>query len=69
MGHDPTDRQAAMAKGFEWGETIPIGLFYKNDDLPALDELEPVLSEGGALAGQPLEVSEENARALVEELM
>ena len=69
MGHDPTDRLAAIAKGGEWGETIPIGLFYKNDDVPALDELEPVLSEGGALAGQPLAVSKENARALVEELM
>src|SRR5881398_856 len=69
MGHDPTDRNAAIARGGEWGETIPIGLFYKNDDVPALDELEPVLSEGGALARQPLEISAENARALVEELL
>ncbi len=69
MGHDPADRQAAIARGGEWGDTIPIGLFYKNTDVPALDEMEPVLSEGGALAGQPLEVSKENARALVEELM
>ena len=69
MGHDPADRQAAIAKGGEWGDTIPIGLFYKNADVPALDELEPVLSEGGALAGQPLEVSKESARVLVEELM
>ena len=69
MGHDPTDLQAAIARGGEWGETIPIGLFYEKTDVPALDELEPVLSEGGALAGQPLEVSTEKARALVEELL
>src|SRR5229473_6981538 len=69
MGHDPKDRLAAIAKGGEWGETIPIGLFYKNDDLPALDELEPVLAEGGPLARRPLDVSAENARALVEELL
>jgi 2-oxoglutarate ferredoxin oxidoreductase subunit beta len=69
MGHDPGDRQAAIARGSEWGETIPIGLFYKNGDVPALDELEPALTEGGALARRPLEVSKENARALVEELL
>jgi hypothetical protein len=69
MGHDPADRRAALERGAEWGETIPIGLFYRNDEAAALDELEPVLAEGGALAGRPLEVSSENARALVEELL
>jgi 2-oxoglutarate ferredoxin oxidoreductase subunit beta len=69
MGHDPADRRAAIERGYEWGETIPIGLFYKNDGVPALDELEPILSDGVALAQRDLEVSPENARALVEELM
>jgi 2-oxoglutarate ferredoxin oxidoreductase subunit beta len=69
MGHDPGDRHAAIDRGYEWGETIPIGLFYRNDDVPALDELEPVLAEGGDLAHRPLEVSAENARALIEELL
>ena len=68
MGHDPADRRAAIEKGGEWGETIPIGLFYKNDEVPSLDELEPVLAEG-ALAHRPLDVSGENAHALVEELL
>src|SRR5260370_521784 len=45
MGHDPKDRQAAIEKGGLWGETIPIGLFYKNEEMPALDELEPALAE------------------------
>src|SRR6266850_7072734 len=69
MGHDPGDLHAAIEKGSLWGDTIPIGLFYKKDGVPALDELEPVLGEGEALARRPLEVSPENARALVEELL
>jgi 2-oxoglutarate ferredoxin oxidoreductase subunit beta len=27
--HDPTDRMKAMSKAFEWGDKIPIGVFYK----------------------------------------
>jgi 2-oxoglutarate ferredoxin oxidoreductase subunit beta len=69
MGHDPTDYHQAIEKGTLWGEVIPIGLFYKNDDAPSLDELEPVLADGAPLAHRPLEVSAENARALVAELM
>ncbi len=69
MGHDPTDLHAAIEKGSLWGDVIPIGLFYRNDDVPSLDELEPVLAESGPMAHRPLEVSAENARALVAELM
>ncbi|MFX0096617.1 MAG: thiamine pyrophosphate-dependent enzyme [Candidatus Hodarchaeota archaeon] len=28
-GHDYTDRQKALERSFEWGERIPIGIFYK----------------------------------------
>lgn len=28
-GYDRTDRQAAWARSFEWGERIPIGIFYQ----------------------------------------
>jgi 2-oxoglutarate ferredoxin oxidoreductase subunit beta len=68
-GHDPTDFHAAMERGYEWGEAIPIGLFWKREDLPSLDQLEPVLADGGALARRPLGVSPELARKLVRELM
>lgn len=30
-GHDPSDRQKALEKSFEWGDRIPIGVFYKDD--------------------------------------
>ncbi len=68
-GHDPTNFQAAMEKACMWGEVIPIGLFWKRDDLPSLDQLEPVLAEGGPIARRPLGVSPETARALIQVLM
>ncbi|MFH1364298.1 MAG: 2-oxoacid:ferredoxin oxidoreductase subunit beta [Candidatus Aenigmatarchaeota archaeon] len=36
-GHDPTDRTQALAKAQEWGDQIPIGLFYKADK-PTYDQ-------------------------------
>src|SRR5437870_8415675 len=54
QGHDPTDFSAAMKQGYLWGEVIPIGLFWKREDLPSLDQLELVLAEGGPLAHRPL---------------
>ena len=69
MGHDPTNFNAAMEKAYTWGEVIPIGLFWKRDDLPSLDQLEPILEEGGPLARRPLGISPETAKALIKELM
>jgi 2-oxoglutarate ferredoxin oxidoreductase subunit beta len=69
QGHDPTDFMTAMQKGYEWGDEIPIGLFWKRDDLPSLDQLEPVLEEGGPIARRPLGIDSDMARALVNELM
>src|SRR3972149_4633912 len=65
MGHDPTNFNAAMEKAYMWGGVIPIGLFWKRDDLPSLDQLEPVLAEGGPLARRPLGVSPALAPARV----
>ena len=69
MGHDPTNFHAAMEKAYMWGDVIPIGLFWKRTDMPSLDELEPVLAEGGPLAHRPLGISPEAAKALISELM
>lgn len=69
MGHDPSNFSAAMEKAYMWGEVIPIGLFWKREDLPSLDQLEPVLAEGGPLAHRPLGVSPEIAQSLIRELM
>jgi 2-oxoglutarate ferredoxin oxidoreductase subunit beta len=69
MGHDPTDFRAAMKQGYMWGEVIPIGLFWKRDDLPSLDQLEPVLANAIPLAHRPLGVAPETAQALIKEVM
>ena len=69
MGHDPTDLHAAIDLGNRWDDEIPIGVFYRNDDVPSLDELEPVLAEGGPIAHRALAVPADQARALIAELM
>ena len=69
QAHDPTDFLHAMERGYEWGEEIPIGLFWKRDDLPSLDQLEPVLEDDTPLARRPLGIDKETAGALIRELM
>jgi 2-oxoglutarate ferredoxin oxidoreductase subunit beta len=68
-GHDATDFKKAMELGYQWGEEIPIGLFWKRTDLPSLEECEPVLDEGGPLAFRQLGISDEQAKALIQELL
>ncbi len=50
-GHDPTDPVAAWQRALEWGDKIPIGLFYRTEK-PTYEELEEVLA-AGPLALQP----------------
>ena len=69
MGHDPTNFNSAMERAYMWGDVIPIGLFWRRDDLPSLDQLEPVLAEGGPLARRPLGISPETAKSLIQDLM
>lgn len=38
-GYDYTDRQKALEKSFEWGDRIPIGIFYKEDQPTYRDNL------------------------------
>ncbi len=44
-GHDPNDLVAAWTRALEWGDKIPIGLFYKTDK-PTYEDLEEVLRPG-----------------------
>jgi 2-oxoglutarate ferredoxin oxidoreductase subunit beta len=69
QGHDTTNFAKAMEKGYQWGEEIPIGLFWKRDDLPALEDLDPVLAEGGPLAFRELGISDAQSKALIAELL
>lgn len=69
VGHNTSDKYAAMEKGYEWGETIYCGLFWKDDSMQSLNQQEPVLSEGGPLAFRKLGLSKEVGQALIKELM
>jgi 2-oxoglutarate/2-oxoacid ferredoxin oxidoreductase subunit beta len=71
QGHDPTDFHKAIDRGYQWGEEIPIGLFWRRTDLPTLEDLEPVLHTGeGPLAfRKDLAVSPEQAKSLIQELL
>ena len=50
-GHDPGNIVAAWQRALEWGDKIPIGLFYRVER-PTYEELEEVLAPG-PLALQP----------------
>jgi 2-oxoglutarate ferredoxin oxidoreductase subunit beta len=53
-GYDPADRTAAWEKAHEWGERIPIGIFYRGEPLPTYEEQVPALA-AGPLVQQPLD--------------
>ncbi|MEE8199369.1 MAG: thiamine pyrophosphate-dependent enzyme [Thermoplasmata archaeon] len=65
--HDSSDLLAAYAKAHEWGDRIPIGLFYQIDK-PTYEEEEPAL-RAGPLVNQPLGISEDQGQTLVKEFM
>jgi len=52
-GYDVADSAAAWEKANEWGEGIPIGIFYRDESLPSYEEQVPAL-EAGPLVKQPL---------------
>ncbi|MDX1534664.1 MAG: 2-oxoacid ferredoxin oxidoreductase, partial [Thermoplasmata archaeon] len=63
--HDTSDLLGAYARAHEWGDRIPIGLFYQTEKA-TYEEEEPALA-GGPLVSQPLGLTEEQGTALVEE--
>jgi 2-oxoglutarate/2-oxoacid ferredoxin oxidoreductase subunit beta len=68
-GHDPTDFHAASERAREWGDKIPIGLFYRNPNpRPPLDALDPGL-QSGPLVDQRLGLSKEQRAKLIDEFM
>jgi 2-oxoglutarate ferredoxin oxidoreductase subunit beta len=67
--HNPADFAGAMTRALEWGEHIPIGLFYRNPNpRPSIDALDPGL-QAGPLVDQPVAMSRQQRTQLVEEFM
>jgi 2-oxoglutarate ferredoxin oxidoreductase subunit beta len=48
-GHDTRDQMAAIQRSKEWGEKIPIGIFYQNPEKLSYEAQSPVLKDGPAL--------------------
>jgi len=55
-GHDPTDKVAAWQRSLEWGDKIPIGLFYRVER-PTYEDLEEGF-EAGPLVHQPAGIAD-----------
>ena len=66
--HDPTDLRAAYEKALSWDDKIYTGVYYRNDDVPALNDEEPVL-EAGPVAVQPEAVSKEAGERIIKRMM
>lgn len=66
-GYDPASVEAALHKSFEWGDRIPMGLFYQ-DDQPIYEDSEPPLRKG-PLAHQSLGLDDAAFEAIMEEFM
>ncbi len=64
-GYDPHDLNKAWEKAHEWGERIPIGLFYVDDETPTLEEQIPALAHK-PLYQQEIAPSVEQLEALKE---
>src|SRR6267143_2199305 len=70
QGHNPVNFNKAIERGYQWGEEIPIGLFWRRTDLPSLEDLEPVLHDGnGPLGHRKLGITKEQTDALIKELL
>ncbi|GIX48441.1 MAG: 2-oxoacid ferredoxin oxidoreductase subunit beta [Candidatus Tectimicrobiota bacterium] len=65
--YEPTDLVQALRKAQEWGERIPIGLFYRTSR-PTYEDGEPALKHG-PLVRQRLGLTPEEGEALLQEFM
>lgn len=63
--HDPSDLLGAYPRAHEWGERIPIGLFYRTEK-PTYEQEEPALQKYGPPVKQKLGLSQEEGEGLVD---
>jgi len=66
-GHNPEDAEAALRKTFEFGERIPLGLFFRAER-PIYEDSEPVLRRG-PLVGQKIGLDKKLLDEFLAELM
>ena len=66
--HDTSDWKSACEKAMLWGDTIYTGLFFQRE-ASTLDQMEPVLQEGGPLAYRPLGLSREQTQRIINQML
>lgn len=66
-GYDTANVEQAMAKSFEWGDRIPIGVFYRSQQ-PTYEDGEPAL-KNGPLVKQKLGMNKKLFDELMEEFL
>jgi 2-oxoglutarate ferredoxin oxidoreductase subunit beta len=62
-GYDPRNLAMAIERAYEWGDRVPLGLFFQTER-PTYEESEPVFQDGPAI-DQPIGLS----RALFDDLL
>jgi 2-oxoglutarate ferredoxin oxidoreductase subunit beta len=65
--HDVTNLTAAFERAQEWGDRIPVGLFYRDESRPVFSDEDAVLKEG-PLVKRPLGLTAQQKRDLLETL-
>jgi 2-oxoglutarate ferredoxin oxidoreductase subunit beta len=66
-GYDPANVRTAMERSHEWGDRIPLGLFFK-DDQPTYESSDVVLRKG-SIAKADMHIDKGVFQSLVTELM
>lgn len=66
-GYDVSNSKAAVQKSFEWGDKIPIGLFYR-DEQPTYEDSEPAFKQGPLVRHQ-LGLDRETFEGLMQEFV
>jgi 2-oxoglutarate ferredoxin oxidoreductase subunit beta len=65
--YDVSNPETAVQKSFEWGDRIPIGLFYR-DQQPTYEDSEPAFKQG-PLVRHPLGLDREVFDGLMQEFI
>ena len=66
--HDTSSWELACEKAMVFGDTIYTGVFFESDR-PALEDVEPVLREGGPLSRRELGLDKDEAQKIISRMM
>ena len=68
-GHDPKNFNQALQKSFEWGERIPLGIFYETQEIPTYEEQDFSIRKFGPPVKQRLALTPQEQAQLLQEFL